>query len=204
MNKFNINTLAVAIGLAFSTGAMAIDMSKAEYTGQKDAIAAEFKSAKANCGEAAANAKDICIAKAQGSEKIAKAELEARYKPTEKSHFQVRVAKAEAAYAVAKEECDDKAGNVKDVCVKQAKAAETSAKADAKAQMKITKATGTASETAADARTKANVETTDARKEAATDKRDAAYTVAKEKCDAFASDAKDRCIAEAKARYGKS
>ena len=193
MNKFNINALAVAIGLAFSTGAMAIEMSKAEYTGQKGAIAAEFKSAKANCGGAAANAKDICIAKAQGSEQVAKAELEARYKPTEKSHYQVRVAKAEAAFAVANQECDDKAGNVKDVCVKQAKAAETSAKADAKAQRKITKATGIAGETAADAR-----------KEQAADKRDAAYTVAKEKCDAFASDAKDRCMAEAKARYGKS
>jgi hypothetical protein len=35
---------------------------------------------------------------------------------------------------VAKEKCDDKAGNEKDVCVKEAKAALVRAKADAKAQ----------------------------------------------------------------------
>jgi hypothetical protein len=42
------------------------------------------------------------------------------------------VAKAEADYRVAKERCDDQAGNVKDVCLEEAKAAEAAAKADAK------------------------------------------------------------------------
>ena len=39
----------------------------------------------------------------------------------------VLVAKAESAYAVAKERCDDKSGNAKDVCVKEAKAVESRA-----------------------------------------------------------------------------
>ena len=42
------------------------------------------------------------------------------------------MAKAETTYAVAKERCDDLSGNPKDVCVKEAKAAEVKAKADAK------------------------------------------------------------------------
>ena len=42
------------------------------------------------------------------------------------------IAKAEAEYAVAKERCDDQAGNAKDVCVKEAKSAQTAAKANAR------------------------------------------------------------------------
>jgi hypothetical protein len=45
----------------------------------------------------------------------------------------VRTAKADAAYELAKEKCDDLSGNAKDVCQKDAKAAQASAKADAKA-----------------------------------------------------------------------
>lgn len=45
------------------------------------------------------------------------------YKPTVKTHYDARIAKAEADYDVARERCDDLAGNKKDVCVKEAKAA---------------------------------------------------------------------------------
>ena len=61
------------------------------------------------------------------------AELDARYKPPQKADYSVTVAKAEAAYDIAKEKCADKAGNEKDVCVKEAKAAKVRAKADANA-----------------------------------------------------------------------
>jgi hypothetical protein len=118
VKKLNISAIAVAIGLAFSCGAMAQGMSKDEYKASTDSIVAEFKSAKASCDSLSANANDVCVAEVKGKEKVAKAELEARYKPSEKTHYQARVAKAEADYSVAKEKCDDKAGNEKDVCVK--------------------------------------------------------------------------------------
>jgi hypothetical protein len=204
MNKFNITAIAVAIGLAFSAGAMAQSMSKDEYKVHKDSIVAQYDSAKAGCDSFAGNAKDICMAEAKGKEKVAKAELEARNKPTQTTRYQARVARAEADFAVATEKCDDQAGNMKDVCVKEAKAAETAAKANAKAQMKTADANEIADEKSSDARAKANKKSADAREDAAADKRDADYAVAKEKCDAFASDAKNQCIASAKARYGKS
>lgn len=47
VNKFNINAIAIAIGLAFSAGSMAQTMSKDEYKFGKDGIAADYKSAKA-------------------------------------------------------------------------------------------------------------------------------------------------------------
>ena len=54
------------------------------------------------------------MAKAGGREKVAKAELEARDKPSENASYKLRVARADADYSVAKEACDDKAGNVKE------------------------------------------------------------------------------------------
>ena len=117
--------------------------------------------------------------------------------------YKVRVARADADYAVAREKCDDLAGNVKDVCVKEAKAAAVAAKADAKAQMKITNANETAAGTSAKSNSKARETRADTRKDAASDKRDADYAVAKEKCDAFAGDAKTNCLNQAKARFGK-
>ena len=89
--------------------------------------------------------------------------------------------KAETAYDIAKEKCDDKAGNDKDVCVKEAKAVEIKAKADAKL----------------------NKEVGDASKESVEDKTDAEYKVAKEKCDAMSGDAKSSCVDKAKAHYKK-
>ncbi|NTV95189.1 MAG: hypothetical protein HGA75_07190 [Thiobacillus sp.] len=192
MNNLNISALAIALGFAFSSGAMAEGISKVDYQAGKDKIAADYKVAKSSCGSLSGNTKDICVAEAKGNEKVAKADLAASYQPSTKTRYEALVAKAEAAYAVAKERCDDQAGNAKDVCVKEAKAAKTTALADAKAQMKTAEAKTTARETSADAR-----------KDATDDKVNADYAVAKEKCDAFAGSAKSQCLDQAKAKFGK-
>lgn len=133
MNKRNINAIAAAIAFTFSAGTMAAQaISKDEYKAGKEKIVAEYKSSKANCASLSANAKDVCVVEAKGKEKVARAELDASYKPSEKATQAVSIAKAEADYAVAKERCDDKAGNDKKICVKEAKAAEAHAKANAR------------------------------------------------------------------------
>jgi hypothetical protein len=192
MNRLDINTIALALTLMFSTGAMAEGITKEEFKASKEKIGEQHKVAKAACKSLSGNASDICEVEAKGKEKVAIAELDATYKPSLKSHYEVQVVKAEADYALAKEHCDDKAGNTKDVCVKEAKAAETTAKADAKAQMKSSEAKGTAKEKSADAR-----------KDAKEDKSDAQYAVAKEKCDTYAGVAKDRCNDQAKVNFNK-
>ena len=204
MKKFNVNVIALALGFAFSAGALAEGISKDDYKAGKDSIAAAYNSAKADCASLSGNPNDICVAEAKGKEETARAELEARYKPSRTTHYQARVAKAEADYAVAQERCDDMAGNAKDVCVKEAKAAETAAKADAKMQVKISDANDTASEKSAEARSDANNQAAGARKDAAADKLEAQYGVAKEKCDLYAGGAKDLCLDRAKERFGKS
>jgi hypothetical protein len=192
MKTFTLTAIAAAIVLAAPAAALA-GMSKADYQTAKTTIEGDYKTNKAGCEPLAANAKDVCMVEAKGKERVALAELGAAYKPTEKARYDARLARADADYAVAKEKCDDKAGNPKDVCVKEAQAARTTAKADAKAHMKTV-----------DAGKAAGKEVVEARKDAAADKRDAEYAVEKEKCDASAGSVKDACLADAKARYGKS
>ncbi len=203
MNKLNITSIALALSLAFSVNAMAQSMSKDEYKAAEHRIAAEYKSDKAGCDSMAGNAKDICITSAKGKERVGRAELDARYKPSRKADYNASVAKAEADYAVAMEKCDDKAGNEKDVCVKEAKAARVRGEADAKSQLKTSEANATGQEEASDARKKAQEKGSEARQDAAAAKRDADYKVAIEKCDKFAGDAKDQCVMRAKAQFGK-
>ncbi|HVK56483.1 MAG TPA: hypothetical protein VM532_15830 [Burkholderiales bacterium] len=204
MSKLNLNLLALAVSLAFSTGASAENMSTIDYKAGKDKIAAEYKLAKAGCASLSGNPNDICIVEAKGKEKVATAELDANYKHTRRSQYQARVAKADADYAVAKERCDDVAGNAKDVCVKEAKAVETAAKANATTQLRTAVANATAQDTSVNAHIKANNQAAEARKDATVEKLDAEYKVAKEKCDTYAGSAKDQCLGEAKTRFGKS
>ena len=178
--RFKMALLAGAL-LALPV-AQAAMMSKGDYASAKSRIKADYKSDKAACGAQSGNAKDICIEEGKAKEKVARAELEYSYSGKPSDRNKVLVAKAESSYAVAKERCDDLAGNPKDVCVKEAKAVEVKALADAKLGKEIG----------------------EARKDAASDKRDADYKVAIEKCDALAGAAKSSCVASAKMTYGKS
>jgi osmotically-inducible protein OsmY len=135
MKNHLIAATAAAVAFAFSAGAQAA-LTKDEYKAGKDRIAAEYKAASANCASLAANAKDICIAEAKGRQKVTRAELDAANRPGRNASYNVNVAKAEAAYAVAKERCDDKSGKEKSACVKDAKAEQTRAKTAAAAERK--------------------------------------------------------------------
>lgn len=152
----------------------------------------QYKTDKDACNSRSGNAKDICLAEASGREKIAKADAEAAYKITPKAREDARVARAEATHDVAKEKCDDLAGNAKDVCVKEADAALVKAKADAKVDR-----------VAADTQQDSTAKQAEARQQAAQDRRDADYKVAVEKCDALSGSAKSTCVSDAKLRYGK-
>ena len=174
--------LAVALLFAAAGAQAAANMSRADYSAAKDRISADYKAELASCDKLSGNTKDICVEQYKGKESIARAELEADYTGKASDRNKVATAKADAAYAVAKEECDDKSGNAKDVCVTEAKAAHTKALADAKLGKKV------------DA----------AKTDAADDKRDADYKVATEKCDSLAGDAKAACVTAAKARFNKS
>jgi hypothetical protein len=179
---FVLKPAAVAATVLLLSAAQAATITRADYQASKTRISADYKAGKAACASLAANARDICIEEAKAKQKVARAELEYSFTGKSKDRNKVLVAKAESTYAVAKEKCDDKAGNDKDVCVKEAKAVEVKALADAKLGREIG----------------------EARKDAADEKRDADYKVAIEKCDALAGDPKASCVTAAKAKFGKN
>jgi hypothetical protein len=183
MNKqLTLKLSLVTAGLLALPLAQASTMSKADYNAAKTRISADYKADRAACASQLANAKDVCVEVASGKQKVARAELEYGYSGKSADQNKVKVVKAESAYAVAKEKCDDQAGNAKDVCVTEAKATETKALADAKMGQQI----GEAKAEAGDA------------------KRDAEYKVAVEKCDSMTGDAKTSCIGAAKVSFGKT
>lgn len=203
--KMKLIVAALASAFAFGSAFAATTMSSTEYSAQKSRLEADYKAAKEKCKDMTGNTKDICQAEVKGQHEVAAADLKATYKPTEKSQYDARVAKADAQYKVAKEKCDELKGNDKDVCVKQAKADFTKAKADAKVAKAVQKEnTTTAAATATYGSPSKSVEKViDAKRDANADKRDADYAVAKEKCDAMAGQAKDNCIAQAKLKFAK-
>ena len=188
MNSFKLSSLARAVAfcagatlLAGSVGAADTKGDKAGYDQAKASAKADYDTDKKACDSLSGNAKDICVAEAKAKRTRVDEKAEAAYKNTPKAREHAIHEIADADYKVAKERCDDKAGNEKDICVTEAKAVMTKAQADAKATQKGT----------------------EARIDASKDKRDAEYKVAAEKCDTLAGDAKSSCIASAKAHFGK-
>ena len=206
MSKLSIALLVTAaLGLAGCASAQrdapvatakpavpAAPISKDAYDAAIKNAETQYKIDKDACSARSGNAKDICLAEASGKEEVAKADAEAAYKNTPKAREDARIARADATHRVAKEKCDELAGNSKDVCVKEADAALVKAKADAKVDR-----------VASDTREDSAQKQADARRQAAEDKRDADYKVAVEKCDSLTGAAKSTCISDAKLRYGK-
>lgn len=133
-----LNSLVAACLAVGSTAALAL--TNDEHKAEMEKVEATAKADKKACAAMKDNARDICKAEAKGREKIAKAELEQRFRPSPKNEADVKSAKANATYDVAKEKCEDQKGAAQATCKKEAKAAHESAKADMKAEKKAEKA----------------------------------------------------------------
>ena len=180
MNMKPINALLAAALCTIGISAHAA-LTKAEHKTAVQNAEMSYKSAKTTCSALAGNAKDVCLAEAKVEKTYSIAKTDADYKNTAKATYDGRKAVASAEYDLAKAKCGSKAGNDKDVCIKEAKAIEVRAQADAKAGTKVSEARADASDA----------------------KRTADYKVAIEKCDAFSGDTKSACVKEAKTRFNK-
>lgn len=149
------------------------------YNGARDDLKASYKAARDACNKLAGNAKDVCVERAKGDEKVGMANLKYQHTGAMKDRNDFLEARNDARYKIAKESCDDMAGNPKDVCRADAKAQHDKAKADMKANKAVNEARSDAVET----KMKAN------------------YKTASERCDGMAGNDKDVCVASAKARY---
>ena len=180
MNMKSINVLLAAALCATGIVAYAAT-TKDEHSAAVKNAEMSYKTAKAACDSLNGNAKDVCVAEAKVEKTYAIAKADGDFKNTPKAIYDGRKDVASAEYDLAKTKCDAKAGNDKNVCIKEAKAVEVRAQADAKAGNKIS----------------------DARADASDAKNTANYKVAIEKCDAFSGDTKDACVKNAKARFNK-
>ena len=175
-----MRALAVGIGALALAGPSHATGDKAAYDRAVATAKGTYEAARARCDALKDNAKDICVAQAKAARTKTEANAEATYKGTPKAREKAVHDAAEADYKVAREQCDDRSGNDKDVCIKVAKATLARAKADAK----VTRVAN------------------DARADADKDKREADYKVAAQKCEAMTGDAKSACVKNAKAKYG--
>lgn len=169
-NKINLMILTAC--LATST-AFAAPIDKTEYLKTQNQISKDYSASKAACKPLTQYAKDVCIEQAKGKEKVARAEVTSRYTGASKDAKNIHIVKADTTFSLAKELCNDKAVNTKDLCIAQAKATHTEA-------IRAAEMTTEVMDSSHD-RSKA----------------------AKEKCDAFFGETKDKCVANAKSQYGQ-
>jgi len=128
----------VAIASAMGSGSDGnglIITPQAQYKEEKKQIAADYALAKMHCLKLINSAKDICMAEARGSQRVALAELNVRYNGDETGQT-VQLVKAEAAFHIAKEKCYDNASNLDEKCFKDAEATKEKAIAIAKLALK--------------------------------------------------------------------
>jgi hypothetical protein len=124
--------IAMAV-IAFACApAMAANMSKEEYRDAKKRITAEYLADRQKCGAGYGHAYDLCVAHAHGDRDVAKAELEAQYKPSPRHYYDAAIARAKSAYTIAKKDCEDKRGAERKACDAEAKVAYDRARAEAK------------------------------------------------------------------------
>jgi len=172
--------LSLTAALAFAP-AHAAQVATADYKAGKTRISADYKADKLACKALTGNAQDVCHEEAKAKEKNGLAALEYGHTGKASDQKKMLAVQLDTAYDVAKERCDDLAGNAKDVCVQEAKAV----KAKGEAELKLAKAVDSAS------------------KDATATTREADLKLAEEKCDALAGDAKTSCQSAAQARFGK-
>jgi hypothetical protein len=133
----NMLAIATAVAVLASGAATAAGMTKEEYKAGKARIAAEYQAERQKCGLGLGNAANACIARARGAQLVAKAELEAAYKPSPRSNYDAAIARAQAAYAIAKQGCDYKVTAERKGCVNEARIARERAQAEAMAARKV-------------------------------------------------------------------
>ena len=119
----------LTVSASFAQGGGA--MSREQKNAAEQSIEATAKADKKACESMRGNAQDICQAEAKAKEKVAKAELEARASGSERDRAKLADIKAEAAYEVAKERCEDQKGDAQDACKDRAKVLQQ-ARADAR------------------------------------------------------------------------
>lgn len=128
-------SLALAkVGLALASlcaAATVLAMSEEEIRAETNRIAAQYSTAMAHCQTLQGNDKQVCVEDAKCSQRVAQAERDAKLLGDADHNYQVRIARADADYRVAKERCNEMRGDAVGICKIDAQAAYLKAQQDA-------------------------------------------------------------------------
>jgi hypothetical protein len=177
---FRTGLISAACGAA--AFAFGVPVTQDEYRAARARIESEYKDMSAACERLPGNARDVCRTVARGKSRVARAELEYNRSGQSKDAIQLATTKADAAYDVARERCDDRDGSARSGCLAEARTLHEKALVDARLEARVQ----------------------GARRDAAEDKRNADFNLAKERCEALAGDDRSACMTAARARFGKS
>ena len=183
--------IALLAAALFAVGAQAAPMSREAYKAQQLRIEAEYDAAQARCKPLKGNGRDVCQEKVRGARDIQQAELAMQQKPTVENDEKLRMAKAEAVYAVSLQQCKPLEGNAREVCRKDAKAVLAGAKAEAKLQKDVI-AQQLKSEGVVRDRTEREEKVAEAQ-----------FNAARERCEMLPGEGRDTCLQDVRKRFGK-
>lgn len=190
--KFASPWMILATASLVATPALSLD--RAGYSAARLQISADYKAQQKRCKPLVANARDVCVKEAWGGKKIALADLYARFAPSDSAAHRARVARADVAYEVEQQKCEDRAEHARAVCKKDAKALHVRTLEDVEvARIEAHLASTPVAR---------NTAVAQVRKKAATERRATDYEAAKERCNAMAADAKPQCMDDARRIYG--
>jgi hypothetical protein len=182
--------LAAALCCAAGAASSAA-MSKDAYKAQQKHIEAEYDAAQARCKPLKGNARDVCNEQVRGERDVSIAELELQYKPTPEADEKLRVAKAEATYAVSLQRCKSMDGSAKEICRKDAKAVFAGAKAEAALQKDVV------------AHTMAAERVVRERTEVADRQLEAQFNAARERCQQLPDEGRANCLLDVNRRFNR-
>lgn len=189
--NFRIACLAAALCCAAGAHA-APPINKDTYKAQQVRIEADYDAAQSRCKRLKGNSRDVCNQQVRGARDVQVAELELMFKPTPDADEKLRMAKAEAVYAVSLQRCKAlDGGSSKEVCRRDAKAVFAGSRADAKLQKDVVSQTMRSEQVVRD------------RTDVADKQAEAQYVAARERCEMLPAEGREACLLDARRRFGR-
>ncbi len=122
--------IAMIVALA-AFGAAAAPLSRDDYKAERKRLDTEAQAERKKCGPFYGERLDLCVARVKGEARVARAELEAAYKPSPRAFYNAALARARATEAFEIEECQEKPRGLRPDCVREAKAVRLDSEAEA-------------------------------------------------------------------------
>jgi hypothetical protein len=185
-----IPRIAAAAALAFCAAATGQVLSRSDYQAREQAIVDLARSDAAACAALTGQPEAVCLAEAQAVERIARADLAARYRPSAKARHHALVVAADSRHAVARVRCQEHSGVARNTCI-----------AAATTQRKVARDAARALLNTAEANARASAQSDEDREEASSDTFAARYAAARQQCDVYVDRLKDLCLSQTRAHF---